>query len=67
MIALGDVSAQLEYTLLPEQTIDFTHTYVPVEFQGKGYAEALVQHGLAWAKEQGFKAQASCWYVRKYL
>ncbi len=59
--------AILEYQLLPNHGIDFTRTYVPNEFRGKGYAEKLVRQGLAWAKEEGFSVQASCWYVDKFL
>jgi uncharacterized protein len=47
--------------------IDFTRTYVPPQFRGKGYAEKLVRHGLNWAREQGYEIQASCWYVRAFL
>lgn len=66
-IALGHISAVLEYRLLSEQNVDFTRTYVPSEFRGQGYAEALVKQGLAWAEQQRLKVQASCWYVRGFL
>lgn len=75
-IGLGATSAVLEYRLLPALTgaeggdepgVDFTRTYVPSEFRGQGHAEALVKHGLNWAKQQGLKVQASCWYVRRFL
>ena len=59
--------AVLEYQLLADHGIDFTRTFVPNEFRGKGYAEKLVRKGLAWAKEEGFSVQASCWYVAKFL
>lgn len=72
VIALGDTQAILKYSLLPTSTggsgsVDFTRTYVPSEFRGQGYAEALVKHGLNWAHQQGLKVQASCWYVRDFL
>ena len=72
VIALGDTQAVLNYGLLPASTgneggVDFTRTYVPSEFRGQGYAEALVKHGLNWANQQGLKVQASCWYVRDFL
>lgn len=47
--------------------IDFTHTYVPFGLRGQGLAEVLVAEGLAWAEAQGYKIEASCWYVRKFL
>lgn len=47
--------------------IDFYSTFVPPEFRGQGIAEKLVRTGIAWAKEQGYKIQASCWYAAKFL
>jgi predicted GNAT family acetyltransferase len=73
-IDLEKGQAALEYQLLPtsrisdvKKTVDFTRTYVPAEYRGLGYAEALVKPGLSWAKTQGLKVQASCWYVRRFL
>lgn len=61
----------LQYRLLEpdsdEPGVDFTRTYVPDELRGQGIAEALVRHGLAWAKGKKFKIQASCWYVQKFM
>jgi predicted GNAT family acetyltransferase len=59
--------AVLEYRLLPDNGIDFTHTFVPEPLRGKGIAEKLVRNGLAWAREQSYEIQASCWYVRRFL
>lgn len=74
-IELEPELAVLEYRLLPagkvvsdtDKIVDFTRTYVPAEYRGLGYAEALVKHGLNWAEQQGLKVQASCWYVRGFL
>jgi uncharacterized protein len=49
------------------QRIDFSSTYVPFALRGQGLAEQLVEVGLAWAKEQGFQIEASCWYVKKFI
>lgn len=71
--AAGD-EAVLQYRLSANEkntsqpaTVDFTHTYVPPKLRGQGLAETLVRHGLAWAKQQGFRVEASCWYVGKFL
>ena len=64
--ANGD-EAVLEYRLLPDDGIDFTYTFVPEALRGQGIAEKLVRTGLAWAREQGYEMQASCWYVRRFL
>jgi predicted GNAT family acetyltransferase len=57
----------LEYRLLPDQGIDFTHTFVPELLRGQGIAEKLVRTGIGWAREQGFEMTASCWYVSRIL
>ena len=67
VLAIDGAEAILEYQLLQDSGVDFTRTYVPARFRGKGLAEQLVRRGLSWAKEQGFSIQASCWYVEKFL
>lgn len=59
--------ARLEYTLLPRGGIDFTYTFVPEDLRGRGIAEQLVRTALAWARQQGYSIEASCWYVRRFL
>ena len=59
--------ARLEYELLPRHGINFTYTFVPEALRGRGIAEKLVRTGLAWARQQGFEIEASCWYVRRFL
>jgi len=63
----GDALAKLEYEFLDKQTINFTHTYVPFRLRGKGYAEALVQAGLFWARNSNLNIKTDCWYVAKFL
>lgn len=65
----GDM-AELAYRIFAdgEQTkVNFYSTYVPPAYRGKGLAEALVRTGLAWAREQGYHIEASCWYVAKFI
>ena len=59
--------SMLEYRLLPDHGIDFTHTFVPESLRGQGIAEKLVRTGIGWAREQGFEMTASCWYVSRFL
>jgi predicted GNAT family acetyltransferase len=66
-ILIANDEAILEYRFLADQSVDFSRTFVPDEFRGKGLAEKLVRHGLAWAKQQQYSIQASCWYVDKFL
>lgn len=67
MSRVDDAEAVLEYRLLPDRGIDFTRTYVPEALRGQGIAEKLVRTGLAWAGEQEYEIQASCWYVTRFL
>lgn len=66
ILSVDGSEAILDYELT-DKTINFTHTFVPPEFRGKGLAEKLVRNGLSWAKDQGYQIQASCWYVQKFL
>lgn len=45
----------------------FTHTYVPPEFRGRGYAEALVRTALNDAKAAGRKVVPACSYVAVFI
>lgn len=56
----------LEYKLCGN-TVNFTHTFVPESLSGKGTAKQLVEHGLTWAREQGYDIEADCWYVDRQL
>jgi predicted GNAT family acetyltransferase len=67
VVELSKEPAHLDYVVLDDKRIDFQHTFVPFRQRGQGHAEALVEAGLSWAKQQGFTIQASCWYVDKFL
>jgi uncharacterized protein len=71
-LMVENAQAVLQYRLFNNEhnnntIIDFTSTFVPPEFRGKGLAEKLVRTGITWAKEQGYELQASCWYVAKFI
>mgnify|MGYP006174992611 FL=1 len=66
VLQLDGAEAVLNYAL-SGNSIDFHHTFVPPAFRGKGLAEQLVRHGLAWAKAQQYQLTASCSYVQKFL
>ena len=55
-----------DYRLSGRQ-IDFNHTFVPDALRGTGIAEILVREALAWARQEGYQIQASCWYVQRFL
>ena len=52
---------------LSEQEVDFSHTFVPDALRGRGIAEKLVREALAWARQEDYQIQASCWYVQQFL
>nr|WP_259394810.1 GNAT family N-acetyltransferase [Shewanella sp. SR44-3] len=66
VILINDEQAHLEYQISAD-TINFSSTLVPPALRGKGLAERLVRHGLAWAKTQNLQIHASCSYVQKFL
>ncbi|MDP2714261.1 GNAT family N-acetyltransferase [Rheinheimera sp.] len=66
VLQLDGTEAVLDYSL-SGNSINFHHTFVPPAFRGKGLAEKLVRHGLAWAKAQQYQLNASCSYVQKFL
>ena len=73
-LLVDGAEATLQYHLSKASTpdgsaglVNFTHTYVPPEFRGKGLAESLVRAGLSWAKDEGYDITASCWYVQKFI
>lgn len=69
-LPVGNDAAVLQYRLFNldgKPMIDFTHTWVPSEYRGKGVAEKLVRAGLKWARAEQLGMQASCWYVARFL
>jgi predicted GNAT family acetyltransferase len=59
--------AHLDYEMIDENTVNFTHTFVPFRQRGQGHAETLVKAGLDWARENKLLIRTSCWYVEKYM
>lgn len=66
-IDLGDGTfAIAEYTL-PAGKIMFTHTEVPPAHEGRGIGRALIEHGLASARERGLKVIPICPFFAAYM
>lgn len=66
VIELDGKECLLEYQR-QGSAVDFTHTYVPFALRGRGLADELVVHGLAWARAEQLEISASCWFVAKAL
>jgi len=67
VVVSGGMESVLEYHMLSGNRIDFSRTFVPETLRGQGIAEKLVHTGIAWARQEGFTLQASCWYVKRFL
>lgn len=61
-----DRIGQIDYEMSGD-VIDLTHTEVDPDHGGKGYAQRLVEHALAHARERELKVKASCPFVASYL
>lgn len=48
-------------------SIEFRHTEVPKELEGRGIGSALVKGALALAKADGLQIRARCPFVKAYL
>lgn len=60
-------AAHLDYRMLSDHVIDFTHTYTPGALRGRGLAAQLVEAGVAYARERGWQVIGSCSYVAAWL
>ena len=65
-IDLGDGVAILEY-MIAGTNIIYSHTEVPVAYEGQGLASKLAHHAMEYAKTNGLKVQALCPYVAGYV
>lgn len=57
----------LEYELTGNELISFTHTRVPPELRGRGYAAALMHAGCDYARRNGLRIIAVCAYARSFM
>ena len=59
-------TAQLEYRQ-KDDVIAFVHTFVPEPSRGQDVGEALVEAGLAFARENNLSVIPQCPFVRHYV
>ncbi len=67
LLKIEGEEAHLIYRIEGNNQVNFTSTFVPDAFRGKGYGRQLVDTGLAWAREQGYGIKTDCWYVQRIL
>lgn len=65
LVVDGDM-AFAEYHLSGD-TMDFTHTLVPVSHRGRGVASALARGALDSARDRGLKVIPSCSFIERYI
>lgn len=66
-VLVNGKEAYLRYLMDSRGTMNMVKTYVPPELRGQGIAAVIVQAGLEFAKEKGFKIIPSCSYVETYI
>lgn len=62
--------ATLEYQLVKRNgrtALNLTHTYVPLNFRGRGIAAKLVRFACAYARHNNFNIIPTCTYIPVYL
>ena len=52
---------------LQNNTLIFTHTFVPQALGGRGIGSALVKHVLNYAAQQGYRVDPQCSFVKIYI
>jgi len=58
---------EVTFKKYPGNEIIIDHTYVKKEFEGSGYGKKLVDKAIAYARENGLKVSATCWFAEKIL
>ena len=67
VIVEDGAEALLEYRMLAPDVIDFVHTWTPASLRGRGLAAQLVEAGVGYARERGWRVIGSCSYVAAWL
>lgn len=65
-IAAEGQLAVAEYVMEKDRMV-ITHTFVPPEFRGRGFAEKLVRRALDDARAQNTKVVPACSYVAGFI
>ncbi|MDQ3016338.1 MAG: N-acetyltransferase [Bacteroidota bacterium] len=62
----GEEMAYIDYRWYQE-TLVLLYVFVPEEFRGKGYSQALIEYALNFAKEKNIKITVYCSYIARYM
>lgn len=66
-ININGQMAVLQYMVGGSKTLIYHHTEVPEAFEGMGVASKLAQFAMDYAKDNGYKVQPLCPYVRAWV
>jgi uncharacterized protein len=55
--------SEMTFHMRPDGALVIDHTGVPPELEGHGIAGALMNHAIAYVREQGLKIEPRCSYV----
>jgi uncharacterized protein len=64
-----ETEGQVAFTVFKrsEGSIEYLHTMVPPQLEGKGIGSALAKHAMAYAKENGLEAIVTCPFIQAWL
>ena len=65
-LKLDDKLAMVEYNQ-NERSIIFSHTEVPVEYEGQGIGAKLAKYALEYAREKNLKVIPTCPFIKAYI
>jgi hypothetical protein len=63
----GKVIAEMTYYFREDYEIVINHTYVSPVLRGKGIARKLIEKGVEFAREKGYKIYPTCSYAKELL
>ena len=61
------LESYLDYDVVDGDTVDYAHTWTPLEQRGRGIASEIVRFALEWARAHGKRVIPSCPFVQAYL
>ena len=67
VVKIGDALALLEYSSVDDQTLEYSHTFVPLALRGQGIASDLTAYALQYALDNQFAVIPSCPFVATFI
>lgn len=64
VVELEGREAYLRYIRAGDRTLDYSHTFVPPEYRGRGIGTQIVASALDYARERQFHVIPTCPFVR---